>query len=322
MKNPEYVKFINNWFYGNELKIGKIYKWFDLINGNNESNLSLNSDFFNRWTNEFEVSTKEAYDAQNTFTVKKGDYLYCHTSLIMKGNSKVEAFAGKYYKSELNNCFTNESENEYHRVSGNPERWFRKATKEEFDTQNQPKFEVGKWYKYNGHIGKYIGHIDDIFKVSEYIWDKKHYASSSNWGYVNSDSEKILLEDLSEIQQYLPEGHPDLIKTKSMKINEFKENDYIVVLQKPNGNQSYLKINYIFKQYRNSKDLYATKDVTGSGTTCSDVTFNEKDTWRYATSEEIDMYDFSNEPVCIEDANKISFLVARLEDYVLSLQNE
>ena len=62
--NPEYVKLVNMDFWKEgyrDLKLGTIYKWSHLTSG---IIASLNSDYWDKWTKEFEISTKEAYYAQ------------------------------------------------------------------------------------------------------------------------------------------------------------------------------------------------------------------------------------------------------------------
>lgn len=81
-------------------------------------------------------------------------------------------------------------------------------------TLNKLQFIVGKWYKYNNWYLKYSGHSKDgIWQASETIDNNKNhvYRDNGNFGY-DTDSEKILLTDLSEILEYLPENHPDLEK--------------------------------------------------------------------------------------------------------------
>ena len=75
-------------------------------------------------------------------------------------------------------------------------------------------FKVGSWYKYNGYYLKY-SHTNDrnIFIASEYIHIKNRAFKDNlnNFTCGTADSEKELVTDLSEIQQYLPEGHSDKI---------------------------------------------------------------------------------------------------------------
>lgn len=95
--------------------------------------------------------------------------------------------------------------------------------------EEEPEFEVGKWYKYNNHIGKFAGEKDGLFTVSEYIHNNKFNDVKdyhNKWGKID-DYQKILLEDLSEIQEWLPEGHVD--KIKSPILFKFNINDEVKV---------------------------------------------------------------------------------------------
>lgn len=66
------------------------------------------------------------------YEFKVGDYLYCHTNLVMNAYGKIEATQGKIYKIEKENCFTNNSGNKAHSMSDNLYlRWFRLATPKE-----------------------------------------------------------------------------------------------------------------------------------------------------------------------------------------------
>lgn len=114
---------------------------------------------------------------------------------------------------------------------------FKPSTKEAYDAQfskkveEKPKFEVGKWYKFNNTsfknpktYAKFLKIDDDkYFWFSEYIGDENHRFYNGNW-YVDKVSN--ILTDLSEIQQYLPEGHPDKFEKKESKC-EFKVGDFV-----------------------------------------------------------------------------------------------
>lgn len=77
----------------------------------------------------------------------------------------------------------------------------------------KPVFEVGKWYKYNGWYLKYSATAGGIWKSSEEINERGVYsAGSGNFG--GESIRKVLLTDLTEIQKYLPDGHPDKITPK------------------------------------------------------------------------------------------------------------
>lgn len=120
----------------------------------------------------------------------------------------------------------------------------------------KPTFEVGKWYKYNGWYIKYLKHSDSGAWISseEIDCDCKYRKTNNPYGGKNVDSNKILLTDLSEIQQYLPDGHPDKIvkpneltleqwikNTKSLNLNIYELEDYI--------NNDDTCPDYIYKQF-------------------------------------------------------------------------
>ena len=88
-------------------------------------------------------------------------------------------------------------------------------------SKKPPKFEVGKWYR----LGKWISKFKEIKNNTEFwaesintesrFYDKNGYLclNKDKNGYLclNKYTPK-LITDLSEIQQYLPDGHPDKIK--------------------------------------------------------------------------------------------------------------
>ena len=95
-----------------------------------------------------------------------------------------------------------------------------------------PEFIAGKWYTNGVSFGKLSGPVSkNNFPCKEFIHDNKYRTDGTY--FINFDN-AILVEDLSEIQKYLPEGHPDkfnsrlntldewLIKTKSLNLNLFE----------------------------------------------------------------------------------------------------
>lgn len=86
------------------------------------------------------------------------------------------------------------------------------------------EFEVGKWYKYEHGYKKFKKLIAKRFYYSEDIYkDRWGKYSSDNINFA-SGHEFTLLTDLSEIQQYLPDGHVDKdIVDEYMEIIEGKE---------------------------------------------------------------------------------------------------
>jgi len=96
---------------------------------------------------------------------------------------------------------------------GLPEITFEQFKKYVLKTPEEVKFEVGKWYKINNcwyakfmvihGSGTYWRHSDVITTTGNFCKDPGNL--SEDWKSVSME----LLTDLSEIQKYLPERHPD-----------------------------------------------------------------------------------------------------------------
>lgn len=73
----------------------------------------------------------------------------------------------------------------------------------------QPQFEVGKWYKSkSGHTIKHKKKSQTYFHHGDYITSSGTFSyNKSDLGCTDDGTYKEV--PLSEIQQYLPEGHPD-----------------------------------------------------------------------------------------------------------------
>jgi len=108
------------------------------------------------------------------------------------------------------------------------------------------EFIPGKWYNFTTVKGKYNLYVKvDFFTNEELYFTDGRYICNKSYDHANSiDIEEIknprLVEDLSEIQEYLPEGHPDKITS-----NEFKKGEYIVITDNYSGG---FCTNYIYKQ--------------------------------------------------------------------------
>lgn len=113
-------------------------------------------------------------------------------------------------------------------------------TNEELLVEDKPQFEVGKWYKVIWTIrnNKFIyikptsidEHINCNGQTS--IWFDLNNGGSiihHNSGYYLSHlKDPQLVTNLSEIQQYLPDGHPDKINV-SVFVPKFRKGDIIEV---------------------------------------------------------------------------------------------
>lgn len=94
--------------------------------------------------------------------------------------------------------------------------------------KEEVKFDAGKWYKVlNNWWGKFetIHNSGKRIKFSESITSSGKYDTTSK--NIDIISELELLTNLSEIQQYLPEGHPDKLKKRTKKVEDLKYPDAV-----------------------------------------------------------------------------------------------
>ena len=87
-------------------------------------------------------------------------------------------------------------------------------------TELKPQFEVGKWYSFKGHYN-YIARFKEV-KNNKFITDIGRIENGIYVPDVNSngviDINREFTEiSLEEIQQYLPDNHPDKVKSTKMK---------------------------------------------------------------------------------------------------------
>lgn len=142
-----------------------------------------------------------------------------------------------------------------------------------YTMEKEVEFEVGKWYRYDDWYLKYLKHDDGLFIASEYISSDRIYSKGQS--YFGSNDENKSLCSIEEIQQYLPEGHPDKIKS-----NDFKVGDWVYFKGGGNSitNESW-KIGTVLKIKLVLKD-----SLVFNG--CS----NHIDGFRHATPEEIQLH--------------------------------
>jgi len=77
------------------------------------------------------------------------------------------------------------------------------------------KFIIGRWYKISSSITyiKFEKIENGIFVASDDILLGKYDGTGGNYGIITRNTYE-LLEDLSEIQKYLPKDHPDILPIK------------------------------------------------------------------------------------------------------------
>lgn len=127
-------------------------------------------------------------------------------------------------------------------VSGTENVYLRaEGFKEFMDSFNEPKFEVGKWYEFNWDFhsktnGKTIIKVKKVHDKDVYTCDRIYLYRPGDTNFTYEDMYSFTemshireITDLSEIQQYLPEDHPDKIKTMKYpigKINVINVSDH------------------------------------------------------------------------------------------------
>lgn len=153
------------------------------------------------------------------------------------------------------------------------------------------EFVKGKWYKGSGQYLKF-----DYIDNSRYDYNKVYYTDAilQNKYIINNyiahttlENSMKLLEDLSEIQEYLPEGHPDKFKKEWWE--ELKEGDYVVSLEDHCARSK----NYIYKILKRLVNTITYLSHDGLRTSRA---LNE---FRKATPEEAKLYEKYGKPVSI-----------------------
>lgn len=90
------------------------------------------------------------------------------------------------------------------------------------------KFKVGTWYKtFAGSLIKYKNSNNGVFNASEhFMYDTLNKLKSTGvFGSINNEFKEVSLD---EMQQYLPDGHPD-------KISKFKIGDRVIATGNVSG---------------------------------------------------------------------------------------
>lgn len=214
---PEYVECIASVNGNQDPKVGKIIKAAG--DGHLPGICLYNSITYKTC---FRPSTKEAYEAQNKPKSLVGRYLKYIGSSIQSPKY------GDYFKILSDNpgasvlriednvkCIWNGCDHASFKIS-----W--ELMPEDFilpqENKQEIKFEAGKWYRINGFkdtkwYARFLHYHEDTkqFLFSEDISIYGNYNNRNGYILLNN---KVIIEsmkDLSEIQQYLPDGHVDKI---------------------------------------------------------------------------------------------------------------
>lgn len=152
---------------------------------------------------------------------------------------KIYKIVNPYYLNATYNFINNKGKNDGY--SNHNEEYFIPSTEEEFNAQNstKPKYEIGKWYENypNDHYLKILKIEGNEIKGNA-IGSMGTYVEEWEWNLNTNTGKHVLLTDLSKIQQYLPDGHPD----KELPT------EYIVSCNDVNSRE---QVKNIFKKYYN-----------------------------------------------------------------------
>ncbi len=246
MENREYVKCIKtlNDSYNDYIE-GEIYK---VVNKTIVGRSKMGSMFDSmNYRNHFVPSTKEAYEAQNKPTkvlifndIYVGDIV---VSLVEKPTIRREGDIFQVLEESRKGVLYYRKEYSNHQVDN-----WRKATPEEVEAYNKGirnikdivkklVFEVGKWYKDTNSsilIIKFDRREGENIYSNERINDRG-YTLHKNDLWLEKHRNWVLLTDLSEIQSYLPNGHPD--KTPQFVVGKWYKSDV---------DKSYSKLKYYY----------------------------------------------------------------------------
>lgn len=160
------------------------------------------------------------------------------------------------------------------------------------DKPVKQKFIVGRWYKINDcWYAKFEKLIDNYFHLTELINLDGYIKDSS---YTQITVPFVLLEDLSEIQQYLPDNHVD-----KFEIMEFKKDDYIVITKDEKSHYNG-KLNHCYKLLDDCGQISDHNRIPLDN-------FSGKEA-RYATKEEIEHYNKIGKPYDVTTLVKSEYL--------------
>ena len=178
------------------------------------------------------------------------------------------------------------------------------------------EFISGKWYNFTTMKGKYnlyvkVASVTDrnlFFMNRESISDG--YLGKADCIAIKFIENPRLVEDLSEIQDFLPDGHPDKITS-----DVFKKGEYIVITDKFDSWIKDFVSNHIYKQRKDSTYLQPEYDSLNSITNdWFKYTRNNSHNWRYATQEEVDEYERRGKPYDVIELQKKQLSMQEIQE--------
>ncbi len=186
------------------------------------------------------------------------------------------------------------------------------------------EFIPGKWYKWyqknhgNYHYGK-VKRIEiesNTIVMSPWIIQCDNYTYSGTFDL--SKAEQIQEISVEDIQEFLPNAHPD--KVSKSCINEvenleFKKGEYIIITDDFDNFSKDFISNHIYKQRCDSNFLQSEHDSKNSKTNgWKKYTRNNTHNWRYATQEEIDEYERRGKPYDVTELQKKELSMEEIQE--------
>ncbi len=186
------------------------------------------------------------------------------------------------------------------------------------------EFIPGKWYKWyqknhgNYHYGK-VKRIEiesNTIVMSPWIIQCDNYTYSGTFDL--SKAEQIQEISVEDIQEFLPNAHPD--KVSKSCINEvenleFKKGEYIIITDDFDNFSKDFISNHIYKQRCDSNFLQSEHDSKNSKTNgWKKYTRNNTHNWRYATQEEIDEYERRGKPYDVTELQKKELSMKEIQE--------
>lgn len=180
------------------------------------------------------------------------------------------------------------------------------------------EFIPGKWYHFTTMEGKYSLYAKVSDATGRHLFFMNGESISDGYfGKADCIDKKLienprLVEDLSEIQKYLPNEHPDKITS-----DVFKKGEYIVLIsdgQSTGGttlvqSDQFIK-NHCYKVRENNRFLRPELDSRGSTTNGWECIlynpnkFHKTRNWRYATEKESIEYERRGKPYDVTELQK------------------
>ena len=185
--------------------------------------------------------------------------------------------------------------------------------KQPVEPESVTKFVVGKWYKWfqkdHGRTqkGKCATLYDSHFEMKPWICNSSEYVESGMFNLRDAESIEII-EDLSEIQDLLPEGHPDKwVKTEPNSERYLATMKFFEQLREPERSEA-------IANYDEEYSIYIPKSLESalSSGFCWDNTEQESDYWEHIHGMLLDNTYFQEE-LLVFGKYKVGVIVVSLK---------